>query len=111
MSISEEYLFSLVLRFVVGWPIGAYLNRYTVDMWLIKHKSVSGPAKIFDGTLKSAAVGIGTALLPALAALFCTNHLEMAKAFIIITYIASAFKGGIIGTVLAAVGGNYIKTE
>jgi hypothetical protein len=104
------YLVRLALCLVVGCPIGAYLNRYSVDMWLVKHHS-SGSAKIFDGTLNGAAVGIGTALLPALTSLIGSNHLEMAKTFIIVCYIASALAGGIIGSMVAAVGRKYIKVE
>ena len=107
----EVYLVRLALCLVVGCPIGAYLNRYSVDMWLVKHHSGSGSAKIFDGTLNGAAVGIGTALLPALTSLISSNHLEMAKTFIIVSYIASALVGGIIGSMVAAVGRKYIRVE
>ncbi len=107
----EVYLVRLALCLVVGCPIGAYLNRYSVDMWLVKHHSGSGSARIFDGTLNGAAVGIGTALLPALTSLISSNHLEMAKTFIIVSYIASAFVGGIIGTMVAAVGRKYIGVK
>jgi hypothetical protein len=107
----EVYLVRLALCLVVGCPIGAYLNRYSVDMWLVKHHSGSGSARIFDGTLNGAAVGIGTALLPALTSLISSNHLEMAKTFIIVSYIASALVGGIIGSMVAAVGRKYIRVE
>ena len=107
----EVYLVRLALCLVVGCPIGAYLNRYSVDMWLVKHHSGSGSARIFDGTLNGAAVGIGTALLPALTSLISSNHLEMAKTFIIVSYIASTLVGGIIGSMVAAVGRKYIRVE
>ncbi len=103
----EVYLVRLVLCLAVGGPVGAYLNRYSVDMWLAKHHSESGPARITDGTLNGAAVGIGTAFLPALTALISSNHLEMAKTFVIVSYVASSFVGGIIGTMFAAVGRKY----
>ena len=107
----DVYLIRLILCLVVGCPIGAYLNRYSVDMWLVKHHSETGPATIFDGILNGAAVGIGTALLPALTALISTNHLEMAKTFIIVSYVAAATVGGIIGSMFAAVGRTYIRVE
>ena len=107
----EVYIVRLALCLAVGCPIGAYLNRYSVDMWLLKHRSDSGPAKISDGTLNGAAVGIGTALLPALTSLISSNHLEMAKTFIIVSYIASALVGGIIGTMVAAVGRKYVEVK
>ena len=104
----EVYLLRLGLCLFIGCPIGACLNRYSVDMWLLKHRSDSGPAKLFDGTLDGAAVGIGTAFLPALTALINTNHLEMAKTFIIVVYICSALLGGMIGFLFAAAGRRYI---
>ena len=107
----EVYLVRLALCLVVGCPIGAYLNRYSVDMWLVKHHSGPGPTRIFDGILNGAAVGIGTALLPALTSLISSNHLEMAKTFIIVSYIAAALIGGIIGSMFAAVGRTYIRVE
>ena len=107
----EVYIVRLVLCLIVGCPIGAYLNRYSVDMWLLKHQRSPGGAKIIDGTLNGAAVGIGTALLPALTSLISSNHLEMAKTFIIVVYVASAFVGAIIGTMFAAVGRKYISME
>ena len=107
----EVYLVRLALCLAVGCPIGAYLNRYSVDMWLTKHHSDAGPAKIIDGALNGAAVGIGTALLPALTSLISTNHPEMAKTFIIVSYVAAALLGAIIGTMFAAVGRKYnLKT-
>jgi hypothetical protein len=81
----EVYLVRLELCLAIGCPIGAYLNRYSVDSWLAKHQGESGPAGIIDGVLNGAAVGVGTALLPALTALINSNHLEMAKKIVIIT--------------------------
>jgi len=52
---------------------------------------------------------MGTALLPALTALISTNHLEMAKTFIIVTYLSSAVLGGIIGSLVSAIGRKYIN--
>ena len=103
----EVYLVRLGLCLAVGCPVGAYLNRYSVDMWLAKHHGESGPARIIDGTLNGAAVGIGTAFLPALTALISSNHPEMAKTFVIVSYVASSFVGGIIGTMFAVVGRKY----
>jgi hypothetical protein len=102
------YLVRLALCLAVGCPIGAYLNRYSVDMWLAKHRGDSGPAKIIDGTLNGAAVGIGTALLPALTSLISSNHPEMAKTFIIVAYIAAALVGAVIGSMVAAVGRKHL---
>mgnify|MGYP000036800899 CR=1 FL=1 len=103
----EIYLVRLGLCLTIGCPIGAYLNRYSVDMWLAKHRSDAGPARIIDGMLNGAAVGVGTAFLPALTSLISSNHPEMAKTFIIVSYVAAAFLGGVIGSMFAAVGRKY----
>jgi uncharacterized protein YneF (UPF0154 family) len=105
----DVYLLRLGLCLLIGCPIGAYLNRHSVDMWLAKHQGSYGPAKIIDGTINGAAVGMGTALLPTLTALISTNHLEMAKTFIIVTYVASTIVGAIIGSMVSAIGRKYIN--
>ena len=102
------YLLRLALCLVFGCTIAAYLNRYGLEIWLCKHRSVSGPARILDGALVGAAVGIGSALLPSLSALIRTNHPEMAKTFVIVTYLSATFVGAVIGTMLAAIGRKYI---
>jgi hypothetical protein len=107
----EVYLLRLGLCLLIGCPIGAYLNRHSVDAWLAKHRGNTGPAKIIDGAVNGAEVGMGTALLPALTALISTHHPEMAKTFIIAVYVASAFLGAIIGTLFAAIGRKYIPTD
>jgi len=106
----DVYLLRLGLCLVIGCPIGAFLNRHSVDMWLAKHQGEKGPATILDGTINGAAVGIGTALLPALTSLISTHHLEMAKTFIIVVYVASAAVGAIIGSMVSAIGRKYIHS-
>jgi hypothetical protein len=104
----QVYLLRLGLCLVFGCAIAACLNRYGVNAWLCKHRSTNGPATVLDGALIGAAVGIGSALLPTLTALIRTNHPEMAKTFIIVTYLATALAGAVIGSVLATVGRKYI---
>ena len=65
---------------------------------------MDGPAAIHDGALIVAAIGIGSALLPTLTALIKTNHPEMAKTFILITYLAAIGIGATIGAIIAAIG-------
>ena len=104
----EVYLLRLGLCLVFGCAISACLNRYGVNAWVCKHRSVNGPATVFDGALIGAAIGIGSALLPALSALIRTNHPEMAKTFIIVTYLSTTLVGAAIGSALAATGRKYI---
>ncbi len=104
----EVYLLRLGLCLTFGCAISAYLNRYGVNIWLCRHRGVNGPASVFDGALIGAAIGIGSALLPALSALIRTNHPEMAKTFIIVTYLSTTLAGAAMGSILAVIGGRYI---
>jgi hypothetical protein len=104
----EVYVLRFALCLIVGCPIGAYLNKYGLELWLMKHK-IAGPGKIIDGALNGAAIGLGTALLPALTALIKTHHPEEAKTFIIALYIASALTGFIIGGTATAAGRDFIE--
>ena len=105
----EVYVLRLALCLILGWPIGAYLNRHFLNLWLMKHKSSAGPATVADGAINGAAIGLGIALLPALTALISTHHLEEAKAFIIAVYLLSALTGGIVGGTVTVAGGKYIE--
>ncbi len=111
ISFRQVYVFRLVLCLVFGCAIAAYLNYRGVQMWLCKHRSQQGPASIMDGVLVGAAIGMGAALLPSLTSLIYSNHLELAKSIIIITYVSAAFLGGVIGAILAVIGGKYIERD
>jgi uncharacterized membrane protein len=103
------YVLRLILSIVIGCPLAAYFNRHGLEMWLAKHRGNTGPATVTDGMLNGAAVGMGLAVLPALTSLIGTNHLEMAKTFIIVVYVFSAVAGGIIGALIASIGIKYIE--
>jgi hypothetical protein len=104
------YGLRLVLSLVVGCPIGAYINRQGVAMWLAKHREPSGPAGALDGALVGASVGIGTALLPTLILfLISSSDVDRAKGFVILTYLAAAAVGAANGAVLGAVGRRYLE--
>lgn len=105
----EVYVLRMGLCLVFGSAIAAYLNRYGVETWLCKHRSNSGPATIVDGILIGAAVGIGSALLPALTVFIRTNHPEEAKTFVIISYLSVIIVGSVFGGILAAIGRKYIS--
>ncbi len=107
----EVYLLRLGLCLSFGCAIAAYLNRYGLELWLMKHRSADGPATIRDGALIGAAIGIGSALLPTLTALIKSNHPEMAKSFILITYFAATGIGATMGTIIAAIGRKCILRQ
>ena len=105
----EVYLLRLGLCLTFGCAIAAFLNRYGLELWLAKHRSKAGPATVCDGALIGAAIGVGSALLPTLSALIKTNHPEMAKTFIIVTYLLATLVGSVFGTVIAAVGRRHVE--
>lgn len=102
------YLLRLALCLFPGCAIAAYLNRYGVQTWLRKHRSIDGPATVLDGALVGAAVGIGSALLPALTVFINSHHPEEAKTFVIVGYLSVALAGVVIGAILAAMGRTFL---
>ena len=107
----EVYLLRLVLSLLVGGGMGAYLNRFGLKLWLLKHRSTEGPATVLDGALIGGAIGAGIALLPPLTALIGSNDLEVAKTFIIVSWLAACFLGLIIGGTLAVFGRAHVERE
>lgn len=105
------YVLRLILSLTIGGFIAARLNRHGLEMWIAKHKSRFGPATIYDGILNGAAIGIGIALFPAITSLIKTNHVESAKSFIIISYLASVLLGGLMGGFIASIGKKYIERD
>ena len=108
IPLREVYVLRLGLCLAVGSPIAAYLNRYGVNAWLCKHRSPGGPATIADGVLVGAAIGIGSAMLPALTALIKSNHPEEAKTFVIASYLSVTLIGAVMGAVLALIARKYL---
>jgi hypothetical protein len=107
----DVYLLRLAIALVVGCGIGAYLNRFGLELWLLKHRSEKGPATVLDGALIGAAIGVGIAVLPPLTALISTNHLELAKTFIIVSWLVACSLGLLIGATLAIIGRACLKRD
>lgn len=105
------YILRVVIAIVVGGALGAWLNRFGLSLWLLKHRSSEGPASVLDGTLIGAAIGCGMTILPPLTSLIASNHLEEAKTFIIGSWLASCIIGGLMGTVLAVLGQRHVERD
>ena len=105
----EVYVLRLVLSVVLGGILAAWVNKFGLGLWLIKHRSQEGPATILDGVLLGGAVGFGTTLIPPLTSLIYSNHLEDAKWFIIVAWLAATVIGAVIGGVLASIGRKCLK--
>ena len=108
-AVRNVYFLRLGLAVVVGGAVGAYINRFGLSLWLVKHRSSEGPAGILNGALVGAGIGSGTALLPSLTGLIGTNHPEQALTFAVVTWVAATALGVVIGTVLAAVGRKHVE--
>jgi len=104
----QVYVLRIVLSLGIGCWVAAFINDYGVRLWLIKHRSASGPATSLDGFLIGAAVGIGVVLLPPLTALIATNHPEQARVFIICSWLAGLVIGALNGSFLASIGARYL---
>lgn len=107
----DVYALRLVLSLVIAGSSGAYLNRYGLRFWLIKHNSRVGPATVLDGMFVGAAVGLGTALFTPLTSLIASNHIEEAKWFIIICWLLAGTIGFVWGGIVTAIGGKNIDRE
>ena len=105
------YLARLGISLVVGGLIAAWVNRVGLSLWIIKHRSPRGPATVIDGGLIGAAVGVGSCFLPPLTSLMYTNHLELAKTFVIAAWLVAPAVGAVIGMILAAIGRRHVARE
>jgi len=107
----EVYVLRMALALVAGCAVAALANRFAVDMWVAKHRSPAGPGSVLDGLLLGAASGWATALVPPLTSLIASNHLEQAKAFVIVAWLSSAAIGAVVGAGLAAIGRRHLPRE
>jgi hypothetical protein len=104
----DVYALRFALSLLIGGAMAAFVHRRGVSFWLSRHHSPDGPVTIMDGALIGAGVGLSGTLVPALTSLIGTNHLELAKWFIIGAWLAALLLGGGIGAVLTAIGRVHI---
>jgi hypothetical protein len=104
------YLLRLALALTVGSAVAALANRLGVRLWVAKHLSPQGPGTVLDGVLIGVACGWGAALVPPLTALIGSQHIEMAKTFIIAAWLITTTNGAVLGGILAAVGRRHLET-
>jgi len=102
------YVLRLALSILLGTPVAAAANRFALSLWLLKHRSPSGPGTALDGLLIGGAAGYGSALLPPLTALIATNHPEQAKTFILAAWLAASAIGALWGAALASFGRRHL---
>jgi hypothetical protein len=104
----EVYLVRLAIAILVGGPAAAYLNRFGLSLWLIKHASPKGPATTRDGVLIGSFLGMGMAVIPALIHCIASSNLDQTKTVIISIWLFGAIGGAIIGGILGLVGGKNL---
>jgi hypothetical protein len=104
----QVYLLRLALAIIVGAPVAAYLNRFGLSLWLIKHSSPQGPATILDGILIGSALGMAMAIIPLLTHLISSSNMDRTKTIILVTWLSSGLAGAIIGGFVASIGKKYV---
>ncbi len=105
------YVLRLVLSLTFGCWLAAYSNSYGVRLWLTKHGSPDGPATGWDGFVIGSAVGMGTVLLPPLAALIATNHPAEARTLIIVCWLLGIACGALNGSFLGSIGRRFVDRD
>jgi hypothetical protein len=98
----QVYVVRFAVTLVFGGALSAAANRYGVTLCLSKHESPYGPATVLDGAAIGAGVGFAIGLVGPLTGLIATNHPEIVKTIIIVTWSASAIFGAFLGAFLAS---------
>jgi len=107
----EVYLYRLAIAILVGGPVAAYLNRFGLSLWLIKHASPKGPATTLDGVLIGSFLGMGMSVIPAFIHCIASSNLNQTKTVVIGIWLLGAVGGAIIGGILGLVGGKHLNRQ
>ena len=107
----EVYLYRLAIAILGGGPVAAYLNRFGLSLWLIKHASPRGPATTLDGVLIGSLLGMGMTVIPAFAHCIASSDLNQTKTVIIGIWLFGAITGAILGGIIGSVGGKYLDCQ
>jgi hypothetical protein len=107
----QVYLVRLAVAILVGGPVAAWLNRFGLSLWMIKHNSPKGPATILDGALIGWFLGMGMAVVPAFTHFIASNGMSDTKTLVIAIWFIAGVLGAIIGGVLGFVGAKYLDRQ
>jgi hypothetical protein len=99
--IRPVYWWRLGVSLILGGFFSAIINKYSVSLWLAKHRSPDGPATAMDGVFLGTAVGLGNAFIPSLTCLIKTNHPQQALTFIVCSWVVGIIIGAVVGGLLA----------
>ena len=104
----EVYLLRLAIALLVGGPVAAYLNRFGLSLWLIKHGSPKGPATILDGALIGWFLGMGMAVIPAFTHFISSTDLSYTRMSVLVIWILASATGLILGGTFGLIATKYL---
>jgi len=105
----QVYLYRLAIAIFVGGPVAAWLNRFGLSLWLIKHASSKGPATILDGAVIGWFLGMGMAVIPAFVHFIASNGMDGTKTIVITIWFLAGVVGAIMGGTIGLVGTKYME--
>ncbi len=111
MPFRQVYLYRLAIVMLVGAPVAAWLNRFGLSLWIIKHTSPKGPATVLDGALIGWFLGMGMSVIPAFVHFIASNGMDGTKTIVITIWFLAGGAGAIIGSVLGLVGAKYLDRQ
>ncbi len=105
------YLFRLAIAIFVGGPVAAWLNRFGLSLWIIKHASQKGPATVLDGALIGWLLGMGMAVIPAFTHFIASNGMDGTKTVVLAIWFIAGVAGAILGTIIGSIGVKHMDRQ
>ncbi len=105
------YLLRLAIAIFVGGPVAAWLNRFGLSLWMIKHASPEGPATVLDGALIGWFLGMGMAVIPAFTHFIASNGMDGTKTAVLAIWFCAGVVGAILGTIIGSIGEKYMARQ
>ena len=105
------YILRLAIALFVGGPVAAWLNRFGLSLWMIKHASPRGPATVLDGALIGWFLGMGMAVIPAFTHFIASNGMDGTKTIVLLIWFAAGAAGAILGTIIGSIGVKYLDRQ
>ena len=102
------YLLRLAIAIFVGGPVAAWLNRFGLTLWMIKHASPKGPATALDGALIGWFLGMGMAVIPTFTHFIASTGTNENTTIILAIWFIASVVGAILGTMIGSIGAKYM---
>jgi len=104
MEYRQVYALRFAIAVILGGWLSGWLNKYGMELVLIKHGSKYGPATAKDGAIVGAGIGFGCALIPPATLLIESSNIELAKWTVMAIWLGGVLLGAVIGSLVAKVG-------